>query len=363
MSETVVMPQRDDVERYVREVRAALADLPAEELDELTGGMEADLGELAAETPEGLRPRLGEPEAYAAELRAAAGLPPRAVAARTSWWRGPVTGGRAAWDRLVSENPLLQRAAPWFRDLAPVWWVARGVLVGWALLGVVLGLTALPLWFVVLPFVVVSIHLGRRERDRAPWVRGSLLAANVIAVLALVPALAIMSEPQGPSDEPFAEAYLAPGLVYDGEQVTNLYLYDAEGHRLSGVRIFDDQGRSVSLDNLPYATDTNPTWLHDVHGSAWTNIYPVPLNGDYRGTDPWSTEVPDEPSCPDCSPNLWTPHLSVPPLAEKVPTSSPTSSASATAGPNATAGPTAPAGPTATARPTATATAAPTPSP
>ena len=67
----------EDVRAYVLAVRAWLGDLPADEVEDLTAGMEADLAERAAESGGPLGGLLGQPEAYAAELRAAAGLPPR----------------------------------------------------------------------------------------------------------------------------------------------------------------------------------------------------------------------------------------------------------------------------------------------
>ena len=43
-------PQADDVRAYVGAVRAWLGDLPPEEVEDLTAGMEADLAERAAES-------------------------------------------------------------------------------------------------------------------------------------------------------------------------------------------------------------------------------------------------------------------------------------------------------------------------
>ena len=73
------------VAAYVREVRAELADLPIEDVDDLTGGMEADLTELAAECGGDLAGRLGSPQLYAAELRSAAGLPEPAARSGRRW--------------------------------------------------------------------------------------------------------------------------------------------------------------------------------------------------------------------------------------------------------------------------------------
>ena len=118
MNDTTVIGaagQVEDVRAYVRAVRAWLGDLPADEVEDLTAGMEADLAERAAESGGPLGGLLGQPEAYAAELRSAAGLPPRVErggagcrarasrgptawrATRTSWWPG--IRGCASCDR------------------------------------------------------------------------------------------------------------------------------------------------------------------------------------------------------------------------------------------------------------------------
>ena len=93
------VPDAGDVHAYVTAVRGWLGDLPPDEVEDLTGGMEADLSERAAESGERLGGLLGEPQAYAAELRSAAGLPPRAAPMTTS------DAGRAEpWtDRLERE--------------------------------------------------------------------------------------------------------------------------------------------------------------------------------------------------------------------------------------------------------------------
>ena len=76
---TIKMPTAHDVNEYVQQVRAELADLPPDDVEELTGGLEADLAERLAESPDGLA-GLGSPQVYAAELRSAAGLPARGSA-------------------------------------------------------------------------------------------------------------------------------------------------------------------------------------------------------------------------------------------------------------------------------------------
>ncbi len=64
-------------ERFLTRMRAALSDLPPAEVDELLEDTEEHVRELAREHGEDqLELRLGSPEAYAAELRSAAGYPP-----------------------------------------------------------------------------------------------------------------------------------------------------------------------------------------------------------------------------------------------------------------------------------------------
>ena len=75
---------------------------------------------------------LGEPEAYAAELRSAAGLPPRVdvVAAPDAVRREPWT------DRLARDAHGLVERHPWLRELRPTWWLARGAVAGWVVAAV-----------------------------------------------------------------------------------------------------------------------------------------------------------------------------------------------------------------------------------
>ena len=79
----VVAPE---VAQFVAAVRAELADLDPEVVEELTGGLEADLTDSLEAAPGN---GFGDPAAYAAELRSAAGLPPRPPAAPGLGGLGP----------------------------------------------------------------------------------------------------------------------------------------------------------------------------------------------------------------------------------------------------------------------------------
>ncbi|HEY0696218.1 MAG TPA: hypothetical protein VGD43_00230, partial [Micromonospora sp.] len=70
--------REQEIARYVGEVRRELADLPPETRDELLEDLPEHLTEVAAEADGPLADRLGTPQAYAAELRTAAGFGPPA---------------------------------------------------------------------------------------------------------------------------------------------------------------------------------------------------------------------------------------------------------------------------------------------
>jgi hypothetical protein len=126
---------------YYGEVAAALGDLPAPVRADLLDDVMSHLTEVAAEgTPLDLR--LGAPDAYAADLRTAAGYPPPerfavrevtprigrrlARAARSADRRlGPVLG----YDSLTAAG----------QAVLPAWWVVRGYLVGMLIVGGLFG--------------------------------------------------------------------------------------------------------------------------------------------------------------------------------------------------------------------------------
>ncbi len=124
MSDTIVLGD-NEIRDYVARVRRALDDLRADDVDELTSGMEADLAEIRSEAGS-LVARLGEPETYAAELRAAAGLPPRsAVASRTRGMREATATVRESYDAALQRHPWLRHPRDYVRTLHPAWWLLR----------------------------------------------------------------------------------------------------------------------------------------------------------------------------------------------------------------------------------------------
>ena len=116
------------VRDYLSAVERFLDDLPADERRELLEDLEEHLTEVAAEDDGSLRDRLGPPDAYAAELRASAGLPPHVATAELT------AVERLRWSLRASPLGALALSAPvravrgYLPELRPAWWVVRGYL-------------------------------------------------------------------------------------------------------------------------------------------------------------------------------------------------------------------------------------------
>jgi hypothetical protein len=247
MTTSTVQPE---IVRFAAGVRAALADLPAEEVDDLTEGLEADLAESLAED---LRRTLPDPVTYAAELRAAAGLPGRTAK------RGALSSLVDAWSgaqkdvaNAIAHHPGLASVAGFVADLRPAWWIVRAWLATWllaAFFGMEDGYWFDGVWWVVLlGLVIVSVQWGR-GRWGFQGLRGLVLAGNVAAALALLPVLSAAQSWGGETD--YAEPYEAPGLTFNGQQLTNIFAYDAAGNPLADVQLFDQDGHPLE----PFGTE------------------------------------------------------------------------------------------------------------
>lgn len=337
----------DHVSAYAAAVRSHLADLPSEQVEDLTDGLEADLVE-ALEDREGpvvtgeipiwqaagagiptapagaatmidLAHRFGPAQAYAAELRAAAGLEPagpttparpRRLRGRLAWRMGATrtrvlelaSGARQAVAPVLA-TPLGRRVVTSLVALRPLWWVVRGWV--WYVLGAsVLWARYRPLgfylpihvgaWLLLAALVVLSIATGRGLGGQRRWVRGGFAALNVIAVLALPTTLSnfdnelrreLLSGGTEYVEVPvYEQVPVVDGVYVDGMLVSNLFVYDAEGDPLERVQIFDDRGRPVRTTyddgtgawSLPGVVDP---WVFSpdttVDGRARWNVYPL----------------------------------------------------------------------------------------
>ncbi|MEV0156179.1 hypothetical protein AB0H57_20965 [Micromonospora sp. NPDC050686] len=314
-----------EITDYVERVRAALADLPPTVRDELTEDLPEHLTEVAAEADGSLVERLGEPEAYAAELRVAAGAAGPAGDRREERIAAAVRRLRARVDRLDTRlGPLLgyDSAGEFLRLLRPAWWVLRGYLAA-ALVGAILGgnfapiprvfgseILGLLLLAVAIP---VSVSLGRRAHELRRWPRRLMhVGAVVLVCFGLV--LVNQLDQRGRSGEPVG--YFPVENPYD--TVRDVFVYDGEGRLVRNARLFDQDGTPIRIG---YPDCAEP----GEEDEALRNGYPY---------------------CPDRAPFGLRP---VPPPTP--PAAVPTASAEPTAAPTAAPAPTGTAEPTVTPEP------------
>jgi hypothetical protein len=234
----------DEIAGYVDAVRAALADLPDGVRAELTDDLAEHLGEVLADGDGTLEDRLGTPQAYAAELRAAAGVvggfPDPPAPDRWARLRQTVRTNLAAAD--VRVGPLLgyPTAGEFLRLLRPAWWVLRGYLAAMVLAAVLddsgqptgllprIGGSEAVAVLLLAACILGSVWLGRRPPPRAPLPRYALHAATVVLILVAVGGFANAdSSSRGSAYE---------DVRYDNPYggIQDVFVYDAQGRLLTG---------------------------------------------------------------------------------------------------------------------------------
>ncbi|HEV2888624.1 MAG TPA: hypothetical protein VGX49_17065 [Jatrophihabitans sp.] len=308
---------------YYDRVVAALAGLAPDIRQDLLEDLPDHLAEVAAEiSAEGsgsLRDRLGEPEAYALELRAAAGLeaaPPVAGTMATGLAQGARRASELArrldlqGGRLVG-YPRLQDL---LRALRPGWWVLRG----WLAAELVAGAHDRESWsgfipdiggnrllglLVTLAMIAASVALGQRSLGLSAWGRRAVAAASVLIALWGVGVLAT-------NVGGTAYAYSGPGQDYVQaySAVRDVYVYDSAGRLVEDARLFDQDGNPIQL-GAGYCANGLPA-----PGASYVQGYPGYPNliavwnyplcpadpGPFRSGPPPLTPTPS-PSLPDQS--------------------------------------------------------------
>jgi hypothetical protein len=245
-----------EIVAFAAAVRASLGDLPADEVEELTDGLEADLAEAYAED---LARELPDPAAYAAELRGAAGLPMHEPVAKPGRLRPIIDGFAEAArdiDSSLRKSPIMAWVLDFLATLQPAWWIVRG-WAAYQVVGAVFGFEGdlLPsgwYWPVLLVLVAGSVFVGL-WRWRA-WVKILIVMGNVIAVIATI-----------------------AGVVSKGEPLNGVQLFDQDGKPLATsvpggngclVTWPDDDACKVPGAWVPSLLETGAT--------VW-NVYPVKM--------------------------------------------------------------------------------------
>jgi hypothetical protein len=250
---------------YLAAVEDELADLSAEDRSALLEDLALHLDALTAEDDDRpLHVRLGTPAVYAAELRAAAGLPARSDTSRVR-----AAGLRSRLAAALGA-PAVQRLRPAGRELRrlllelrPAWWVLRGYLVVLVLcvlerdrvrdfpvpaprenhaLGVLLVVAA----------VAGSVMLGRRAVPRLVGVAVGLAGVVLVAVSFVVWESASFGSTRGAEPTVLVQPALdrAEGqypLLSRYGPVTDVLPYSADGTPLENVLLFDQDGRPLQV--------------------------------------------------------------------------------------------------------------------
>jgi hypothetical protein len=308
MSAPPLSPGIRQAQDYLAAVEHELADLPVEDRSALLEDLALHLDALAAEDDD--RPiavRLGPPAAYATDLRAAAGLPPRGGGGRLT-----TAGLRQRLGRVLAV-PVAGEVRRLIGELRPAWWVLRGYLL--VLVPSLLDQDGARDFPVPAPFdspvlgvplvvlaVAGSVALGRRTLPLVPRVLvvvgGVVLAAMPLAIWQSASAdgltrAASYEPPYQPATDRALGTY--PLLSRYGP-VTDVLPYAADGTPLEGVLLYDQDGRPLDVgvqgwwaDNCarvldqPRAADGVPvpfsfpqSYVLDPRG---VDLYGAPLSG------------------------------------------------------------------------------------
>ncbi|MBQ0993145.1 hypothetical protein [Micromonospora sp. H61] len=245
-----------EITDYVARVRAALADLPPGQRDELTEDLADHLTEVAAEAEGTLVERLGEPETYAAELRAAAGAAPgsgRNLDQRVASAVARVRGRLRTMDTRLGPPLGYETASDFLQLLRPGWWVLRGYLAAMLITVISTGgsFGLLPRFggellagmIMLVGFVLASIWIGRSSGRLTRWPRSAVQVGSVVLVVFAFAALI-----QAEDRMRYGDYGIDPTSVngpYD--QVRDVFVYDSEGRLVENARLFDQNGNPIRL--------------------------------------------------------------------------------------------------------------------
>lgn len=280
------------IRSFAASVRQHLDDLPEDELDEILSGLTADLADQAADNDGVIE--LGDPEAYADELRSAAGLPPRAETPT----RLPLRERFALWRAGLADSIRRSPFGAWLLDflvaMRPVWWVLRAYgAYAITLTVMLLGRGRQDDWLLpnsplegaaLLVFVVVSVQWGR---DR--WLPKNLLRhmrtiVSIAAVIALPFAIGSLLSPRV---EYINSDFPPQGLQLDGVQIGNIFAFDENGDPIEHVQLYTGKGTPLNL----YGTSSSGMEIGQMFDDGETVTIPF---RDFRNQPVWNVFPLDE---------------------------------------------------------------------
>ncbi|CCH16078.1 HAAS signaling domain-containing protein [Micromonospora lupini] len=245
-----------EITDYVARVRAALADLTPDRRDELTEDLADHLTEVAAEGEGTLVERLGEPETYAAELRAAAGVGVgggRNLDQRVATAVVRARGRLRAIDTRLGPPLGYETASDFLRLLRPGWWVLRGYLAAMLVTVITTGgsFGLLPRFggellaglIMLVGFVLASIWLGRRSGQLSRWPRSAMQVGSAVLVVFALSALMQAEDRMRYGDY----GYDPTSVDNPYDRIRDVFVYDSEGRLVENARLFDENGNPIRL--------------------------------------------------------------------------------------------------------------------
>ncbi|MEO6472901.1 MAG: hypothetical protein ABIR57_13015 [Aeromicrobium sp.] len=296
-----------EITEFARRVRAQLADLPTDDVDDLTDGLEADMAEAFAELPDY---ELPEPTEYALELRNAAGLPPHDAQTKLGIrqsFRGVAGSIRVKRDGVTAtlrSNPITEGALDFLIELRPAWWILRAIVAYMLLVSLLGHGAAMPQdsfqWIVLTAATVVSVQWGRGKWQRS-WMKNLFVSGNVLAAIVLVPVMANADNQSLSWSEAESQFGVTGGMVpesmagiqLNGKDVTNIFAFGSDGKPIKNVQLFDQDGHPLStsvpggngcLEGTPCEQGSGsgagvwvPTTL-ETGAKVW-NVYPMQMQG------------------------------------------------------------------------------------
>nr|WP_306416123.1 hypothetical protein [Micromonospora okii] len=324
-----------EIADYTARVRAALADLPPTVRDELTEDLPEHLAEVAAEGDGPLADRLGTPEAYAAELRVAAGAGGPATVRNLDQRAAAVAA--ALRTRLSAADarigPILgyASASEYLRLLRPAWWVLRGYLAAMLITVVTtgapigllprLGGSTLAALLLLGVCVIASVWLGRRTPTLRRWPRIALRAGTAVLAIFAFAGFVDADDRLG-----WNESGYQPTSVEE-TYISDVFVYDADGRLVQNARLFDQDGNPIRL-GYPECERDGP-----VEPKPVAPVYPYcPEHAPFRaapGGQPPAPAAPTPGLTPPTAPSP-NPTLSAAPAPAPTPPPGPTPSTAST---------------------------------
>ncbi|MDR2703162.1 MAG: hypothetical protein LBB58_02315 [Cellulomonadaceae bacterium] len=220
----------------------------------------------------------------------------------------------AAWSPITS-TPSWARLRELGTELQAVWWVLRGWIIG-AFLGLLFGgrggllPSNLATFLLILLLIAVSVQWGRGQWRHWGWVATAAKAMSAIALILVVPLYALNAansrDWRSQSGNQWQAGWNAgygaglndgssattsdEGLWQDGNQIRNIFAFDADGEPIPAVQLFDQNGlpiftqrflpdsRSIS-DSHPWSVNQDPSWFgwarRNTAGQPVWNAYPL----------------------------------------------------------------------------------------